>query len=203
MVPPSFDRNCPDYRAEQKYILQPVFFAEGVTGAFGIVGYLDENYLSAPNSGMTAEDVLGVGQQDSGTSSGANDATHFNDTTKSWGINAWAGKVLVITAGTGAGQTRVIASNSATQIVINTAFTTVAVLVSGFSLFAWNAGLFCRRWPKAPPAAQVRYLKRPAPLIALGCGTGISALFLQGSSDRLNSFRVDLHYLFYKVFGSI
>lgn len=60
---------------------------------------------------------------DSGTaeSGGANTLT---DTDKSWGVNAHAGRYVTITAGTGAGQTRKISSNTATQLTVAANWTT-------------------------------------------------------------------------------
>lgn len=60
---------------------------------------------------------------DSGTAtSGA--ATTLTDTGKSWTIDEWAGKVVKITGGTGSGQFRGIASNTATVLTVDTAWTT-------------------------------------------------------------------------------
>jgi len=56
---------------------------------------------------------------DSGTSSGDNAEDTLNDTSKSWDLNVHAGKVVALgPTGTGSGQMRLIASNSATQLVL-------------------------------------------------------------------------------------
>ena len=53
---------------------------------------------------------------DSGTSSGSNTAVTLKDTTKSWSTNDYVNGAVQITAGTGAGQVRRIATNSATEL---------------------------------------------------------------------------------------
>lgn len=59
-----------------------------------------------------------------GTSSGSNTTTTLNDTTKSWTVNALANAFQVrIKSGTGAGQYRRIASNTATALTVTTAWT--------------------------------------------------------------------------------
>jgi hypothetical protein len=93
---------------------------------------MDEYFFLINATGAITEDTFGVNPNDLtgagvylATSSGGNDSTHFNDTGKAWSVNAFSGKVLIITGGTGAGQMRKISTNSATQIVPVTAFTTV------------------------------------------------------------------------------
>jgi hypothetical protein len=133
--------NDPDDRNESAYILQPMFWREsGSLTKRGAIGYIDDIILSVPSTGVVPEDTFGVNEQDTGTSSGSNDATHLNDTAKSWSVNAWANKYLLITGGVGAGQTRKIASNAATQIVINTAFTTIPDATSTYAVAdeAWR-----------------------------------------------------------------
>jgi RHS repeat-associated protein len=62
---------------------------------------------------------------DTGRSSGANTPTTLNDTIKNWAPDQWQHQVVKITAGTGAGQVRTIASNTATQLTVTTDWTTV------------------------------------------------------------------------------
>ena len=50
--------------------------------------------------------------------------TTLADTGQSWGANAHANKVVKITGGTGSGQTRLIASNTATVLTVGTAWGT-------------------------------------------------------------------------------
>jgi hypothetical protein len=62
-------------------------------------------------------------QYDAGTAT-AGAASTLTDTAKAWTVNAYANKSVVITGGTGAGQSRTIASNTATVLTTSTAWTT-------------------------------------------------------------------------------
>jgi len=56
------------------------------------------------------------------------------DTNKAWTVDAWKGWVVEITAGTGAGQKRVISTNSATQLTPETNFTTAPDATSVYKI---------------------------------------------------------------------
>jgi len=105
----------PNQRDAGFYYLQPIVAFEYPTLGFA---FYNQNYFLLPPLGAN-EDVFYVGLQDSGTAESGSDTT-LTDTNKSWTTNQWAGKVLVITAGTGAGQTRKITSNTATVITVPT-----------------------------------------------------------------------------------
>lgn len=60
---------------------------------------------------------------DSGTATSGG-ATTLSDTSKAWSVNAHANKVVTIVAGTGSGQTRIIASNTSTQLTVSAAWDT-------------------------------------------------------------------------------
>ena len=68
----------------------------------------------------TGDNVSG-GTKGTATSGGANTLT---DTNQNWTTDQWANAQVKITAGTGAGQTRIIASNTATQSTVTTNWTT-------------------------------------------------------------------------------
>lgn len=113
----------PDYRT-QKYILQPLLMEsmiDGVTSSlYGVEGYIDENLLASPSVGMVIEDTFAVGKLDSGTSSGTGNTTSvMYDTSKSWTIDAYIGKIVVITFGAGSGMIKKIISNTATTLTIH------------------------------------------------------------------------------------
>ena len=133
----------PDSRAQEKWLLLPWYPIQ----ATGQEGYMDVDVMACGMVGMAAEDVYGVNQTDSGTSSGSNDATHFNDTAKAWGVNALVDKILVITAGVGVGQTREISSNTATQIIPVTPFTVTPDATSTYAIvdeaYRYFAGVLC------------------------------------------------------------
>lgn len=76
------------------------------------------SYDKRATSNIVCTDVYMIGLLDTGTSTGSNDNTYLNDTTKSWTTDKWAGKVLVITSGIESGQIAKIISNTATQLVV-------------------------------------------------------------------------------------
>ncbi|MFM7513004.1 MAG: hypothetical protein ACKO3F_06495, partial [Cyanobium sp.] len=55
-----------------------------------------------------------------GTATGGSSTTLTN-TAKGWSINQWTNSQLRITAGTGAGQIRTVASNTATTLTLSSA----------------------------------------------------------------------------------
>lgn len=71
-----------------------------------------------------------TGSATSGTS------TSMYDTSKTWTANAYAGKWLYISAGTGAGQARLIASNTATQLVVSSAWDVNPAAGSAYSIIS-------------------------------------------------------------------
>ncbi len=58
----------------------------------------------------------------------------LEDSTKAWEANAWAGMVLRILAGTGAGQRRTIVSNTATVITVTPAWGTLPDTTSEYDI---------------------------------------------------------------------
>lgn len=112
-----------------KYSLVPVCFdgeykfAVNEVGLGGIGFYFDDFVKLTGSTGLSLEDTFTVTQRDSGTSSGSNSSTTLNDTTKSWTVNAFADKVVVITFGTGIGQIKKIASNTSTQLTLASGWT--------------------------------------------------------------------------------
>jgi hypothetical protein len=113
----------PDYRY-QKYLLRPlyVYGGEGSGSPFHPVGYLPPAVILASSMTVASLDLFLVYDGYSYPVSGiatAGAATTLTDTGKSLTTNAWIGKILVITAGTGVGQTRNIISNTATEFTVN------------------------------------------------------------------------------------
>lgn len=58
-----------------------------------------------------------------GTSTGTNTTTSLNNTAKAWTVNQWTNYQVRITAGTGKGQIRTIASNTATALTVSAVWT--------------------------------------------------------------------------------
>jgi hypothetical protein len=70
---------------------------------------------------------------DAGTAT-AGAATTLTDSTKAWETNRWANYVVRILHGTGIGQTRIIASNTATALTVQQAWTTTPDTTSVFAI---------------------------------------------------------------------
>lgn len=64
-----------------------------------------------------------AGTFETGTSTGSNTTTTLNNTGKSWLVNAYTNYQVRITGGTGIGQIRTIASNTATALTVSAAWT--------------------------------------------------------------------------------
>jgi hypothetical protein len=69
-----------------------------------------------------------------GTSSGANTTTTLANTAKAWAVNQWAVSQVRILSGTGAGQVRTVASNTATVLTLSTAWTITPDATSVYSI---------------------------------------------------------------------
>lgn len=98
--------------------------ARSVTGlptAFGTSGRLVSTIGSAASFG-------------SGTSTGTNTATTLNNTGKAWLTNQWANYQVRITGGTGIGQIRMIASNTATALTVSAAWTVTPDATSVYTI---------------------------------------------------------------------
>lgn len=91
-----------------------------------LAGITNDNYnfLRADINLTTHEHTMSVGDIDTGTSTGSNTSTTLNDTGKAWTTDVHQDKVLIITAGIGVGQFRVISSNTGTEITVPTWTTT-------------------------------------------------------------------------------
>jgi hypothetical protein len=121
-TPVSLSYETPDVRSNMD-MLQPMIYQQTYSGNYGLIGYCDSYLLTAYNSAYNPEDTFAVGKQDTGTAESGGNST-LTDTDKSWSTNAWTNKVIVITFGTGIGQIRKIASNTATEITITGTWTT-------------------------------------------------------------------------------
>jgi hypothetical protein len=86
------------------------------------IGYCDSNILYSPLT--TDGSIFGIKSNlaVTGTATGGSSTT-LVDGGKSWTVNAWQNKFVVISDGTGGGQTRQILSNDATTLTVNTWFT--------------------------------------------------------------------------------
>ena len=74
------------------------------------------------------------GAFETGTSTGTNTTTTLNNTGKAWPTNAYANAQVRITGGTGNGQVRTIASNTATALTVSAAWTVTPDATSTYSI---------------------------------------------------------------------
>lgn len=72
------------------------------------------------------------------------------DATQAWTVDEFAGFTVTITAGTGIGQTRIIASNTATVLTTTSAWATIPDATSGYQVL--GAGGFSQLAPVANPS---------------------------------------------------
>lgn len=97
---------------------------------------------------------------DVGGTASAGGADTITDAGNEWGTNSLTGMIITLTGGTGSGQNRRIASNTATEITVDTAWTTQPSTDTTFTVYAPSqhvdftvnfGGRFC-----LPPSAGLR-----------------------------------------------
>lgn len=106
------------------YALKPIYLYGADASAYGTyLGYCDEHFLCPPDN--VADTLYGVmddaNQYVLGTAS-AGGATMLDVSGTPFTDDAFIGKALVLTGGTGAGQTRYITDNTTNRIVVGQAF---------------------------------------------------------------------------------
>lgn len=74
-------------------------------------------------------------------------ASALTDTGATWSVNEWTGATITITSGTGSGQSRTVASNTATVITTSTAWTTNPAAGSVYTITLNNAMKFSSAYP--------------------------------------------------------
>jgi hypothetical protein len=80
-------------------------------------------WTTTPVAGSTVYSLI----TPSGTATGVQSSTTLQDTSKTWTVNQYAGASITLTGGTGAPQTRTIASNTADTLTVSAAWTTTPV----------------------------------------------------------------------------
>lgn len=95
----------------------------------GAAGAARTTTFAAKNITLTANS----NQYDAGTAT-AGSSTTLTDSAKAWTTNQHANRALVITGGTGAGQSRRIASNTGTVVTVTTAFTVTPDATSTYAI---------------------------------------------------------------------
>lgn len=95
----------------------------------------DRGNTSNVRGNPPAADLPTLGIRVASTSTDVNTLTTLNDTTQAFTTNQWAGFAVKIISGTGVGQVRVIASNSATQLVVTAPWTTTPDASSHYVIY--------------------------------------------------------------------
>ncbi|MCM8595179.1 hypothetical protein [Accumulibacter sp.] len=85
-------------------------------------------------SGQLVSTSSAEGAFETGTSTGSNTATTLNHTGKTWLANAWTNAQVRLTGGTGAGQVRTVASNTASSLTLASAWTVTPDATSAYSI---------------------------------------------------------------------
>jgi len=132
--------NCDPDTNTNRYILQPELFREATN--LTPVGYLTSSGIAqSPIVGAHAYDaqvLFTMGDYETGSSTNSSTSTMLNDSSKAWTTDEHVGKVFVFTntvGGNGEGQTRVIASNDATNLYWNTPLHTKPVQSDEYRIY--------------------------------------------------------------------
>jgi len=122
------------YNTPGIYVLQPWILVHNNAAPSFASGVSDSIFLSPPLN--VAENTFGVTANgapiDTGTASAGSGNFTLECLGKLWGINVHANKIVIIASGTGLGQTRKIASNTADTLTVGTQWITNPNITSIF-----------------------------------------------------------------------
>jgi hypothetical protein len=128
----------PDYYG-QVYLGTPIFWAmdagAGATNS-GLYAYVNSRFFYLQNSTHTPLDTAEFNRNAAGTATGTQTSTTLQDTSKSWATNAFAGKAVILTGGTGAGQIAYIVSNTSDTLTISSTYNWITTPVSGNTTYS-------------------------------------------------------------------
>jgi hypothetical protein len=128
----------PDYYG-QVYLATPIFWTkDSGAGAAnsGIYAYVNSRFFYLNSSTHTPLDTAEFNRNDAGTATGTQTSTTLQDTSKSWATNAFAGKAVILTGGTGAGQIAYIVSNTSDTLTISSTYNWITTPVSGNTTYS-------------------------------------------------------------------
>src|SRR5207249_4184970 len=80
----------------------------------------------------------GIAPGDNGTATGTQTSTTLQDNTKTWTVDEWKGAAVSITAGTGAGQTSTVSSNTTNTLTVSPGWTTTPDGTSTYDITRTN-----------------------------------------------------------------
>lgn len=101
------------------YVLIPMLIYDNSSN--GAFGFSNEYWAWwRPDSTNSFEDTIEVGRLDTGTSTGTGNSS-LTDTSKSWTVDEYQNKAVIITSGTGQGQMAKITSNTSDTLTFDTA----------------------------------------------------------------------------------
>jgi len=114
----------------------------GVTASFGIF-FQGKHVASGNPTNPSRLYIAASGSPDdfigsSGTATGTQTSSTIQDTSQSWTTNEFAGLTVVLTSGTGAGQSRAITSNTGNTITVGTVWTTTPDTTSKYTIDGGN-----------------------------------------------------------------
>ena len=115
-------------------------------------------------------------------------ASALTNSAKNWTVNQWSNYQVRITAGTGAGQIRTIASNTATALTVGTAWTTAPDATSVYAIegnddFVYYTGSSAVGLIRYSISANTWTTLTPTAVRAGAPGTGMSAHWVWGATE--------------------
>lgn len=134
-----------------------------------------------------------------GTSTGSNTTTTLNNTGKTWGVNMWANYQVRIKSGTGAGQIRTIASNTATALTVSVAWTTTpdatsVYVIEGNDDYFYLLGNNAVTMYRYSVSANAWTVLSPTAARAGAPGAGLSGNWIDSVADWANNETLVAHY---------
>jgi hypothetical protein len=125
------------------------FYVPGATSGFNYYDFATNAWTArsvASGPAITSNEgcLTGTPSQDFIVDYGnasAGGASTLTDASRAWTVNQWANTLVKIISGTGVGQYRVVTSNTATILTVNSAWTTAPDTTSVYEVGSFSAGI--------------------------------------------------------------